>query len=76
MWILCAPHTMAAVSEKTGSAGSIEGEMNYRAVENCYYLSGSGAAVSGENTEVTLTYGGESQTYTVSSVNGVSFSDR
>ena len=54
--------------EVSVSAGSIEGDMNYRAVENCYYLSGSGAAVSGENTEVTLTYGGESQTYTVSSV--------
>lgn len=50
------------------SCGTIEGEMNYRAVDNCYYLSGSGGAVSGESATVTLTYGGNSQSYTATNV--------
>lgn len=55
------------------SAGKIEGEMSYRAVENLYYLSVSGGDISGESVDVTLTCGGESKTYSAVSVlyNGV-----
>ena len=49
-------------------ASSIEGEMNYRADENCYYFSTSGGDISGESVEVTLTCGGESTTYSAVSV--------
>ena len=45
-----------------------EGEMNYRAVENCYYLRLPDGKISGESAEVTLTYGGESHTYSAVSV--------
>ncbi len=45
-----------------------EGEMNYRAVENCYYLRLPDGKISGESAEVTLTYGGESRTYSAVSV--------
>ena len=54
--------------EVSVSAGSIEGEMNYRAVENCYYLRLPDGKISGESAEVTLTYGGESHTYSAVSV--------
>lgn len=50
------------------SVCSAEGEMNYRAVENCYYLSLSKAEISGESVDVTLTFGGESNTYSAVSV--------
>lgn len=50
------------------SVGGINGEMNYRAVENDYYLSVSDASLKGENAEVTLTYGEESKTYSAMSV--------
>ena len=43
-------------------AGNIEGEMNYRAVENCYYLSSSGGEIPNSNVEVNLSYGGNNQT--------------
>lgn len=49
--------------EVTVSAGNANGDMNYRAVENCYYLSSSDAGISGESVEITLTLGGESNTY-------------
>lgn len=50
------------------SVCNIEGEMNYRAVENCYYLSLSDGKIEGDSAEVTLTYGGESKSYTAVSV--------
>ncbi len=50
------------------SAGSLHGEMNYRAVENCYYLSSSDSAITGDSVEVTLSYGEDSQTYSAGSV--------
>ena len=46
----------------------IEGEMNYKAVENCYYLSQSDGNISGDSVVVTLTYNGESREYTAVSV--------
>ena len=49
-------------------AGNIEGEMNYRAVENCYYLSSSGGEIPNSNVEVNLSYGGNNQTFTAISV--------
>lgn len=54
--------------EVSVSAGGAEGEMNYRAVENCYYLSLSDGNIKGESVDVTLSYGGESKTYTAVSV--------
>ena len=54
-------------SEVGVSVGSINGEMNYKAVENCYYVS-AGATLSGESVAVTLTYNGESKEYTALSV--------
>ena len=50
------------------SVCGVEGEMNYRAVENCYYLSTSGGNISGESIDVALTYGDESTTYSAVSV--------
>ena len=50
------------------SVGSIQGEMNYRAVENDYYLSVTGGGIEGESAEVTLSYGGESKSYSAVSV--------
>ena len=50
------------------SVCTIEGEMNYRAVENCYYLSTSGGNIKGESVDVTLTCGGESKSYSAVSV--------
>ena len=50
------------------SVGNAEGEMSYRAVENEYYLSLSDGGISGDSVEVTLTFGGESSTYTATSV--------
>ena len=49
------------------SVGGIEGQMNYKAVENCYYLS-SGATITGDKATVTLTYNGESKEYSAVSV--------
>ena len=49
------------------SVADINGQMNYKAVENCYYLSQS-SVVSGDSVKVTLTYGGESKEYTAVSV--------
>ena len=49
-------------------AGNIEGEMNYRAVENCYYLSQSDGNIAGDSVLVTLTFNGESKEFTVISV--------
>ena len=49
------------------SVSDIKGQMNYKAVENCYYLSQS-SIVSGDSVSVTLTYGGESKQYTAVSV--------
>ena len=40
------------------SVGAISGQMNYRAVENDYYLSVSDGSIQGESAEVTLTCDG------------------
>ena len=50
------------------SVCGIEGQMNYKAVENCYYLSQSGGNIEGDKATVTLTYGGESKEYSALSV--------
>lgn len=50
------------------SVGNVGGEMNYRSVENLYYISSSEGKFEGGNAEVTLSYGGESKTYTAQSV--------
>lgn len=50
------------------SVADISGQMNYKAVENCYYLSTSGGNISGDSIVVTLTYNGESAEYTALSV--------
>ena len=50
------------------SVWNIEGEMSYSAVDNCYYLSCAGGGISGNNAEVTLTYGGKSETFSAVSV--------
>lgn len=50
------------------SVGGVDGEMNYRAVENCYYLSFPTCNISGENAEVSLTYGETSATFTAVNV--------
>ena len=55
-------------NEVSVSVCGAEGEMNYRAVENCYYLSLSGGYIKGESADVTLTYDGESTTYSAVSV--------
>ena len=49
------------------SVADISGQMNYKAVENCYYLS-SGGNIAGEKVIVTLTFGGESKEYSAVSV--------
>lgn len=48
--------------------GNVEGEMNYRAVENCYFLSFSDEKFDGETVSVTLTYDGKSTDYNAASV--------
>lgn len=48
--------------------GSVEGEMNYKAVENCYFLSFSDEKFEGEIVPVTLTYDNKSTDYTAASV--------
>ncbi len=55
------------------SVCEIEAEMSFRAVDNCYYMSCTGGGISGEKADVTLTYGGKSETYCAASVlyNGV-----
>lgn len=50
------------------SVADVNGEMNYKAVENCYYLSLSGGNISGESVNVNLTYGGKTEEYTAVSV--------
>lgn len=50
------------------SVGAISGQMNYRAVENDYYLSVSDGSIQGESAEVTLTRGGESKAYSAMNV--------
>ena len=50
------------------SVSGLEGQMNYKAVENCYYLSSSSSSISGDSTQVTLTVGEESKTYSAVSV--------
>lgn len=50
------------------SVADISGQMNYKAVENCYYLSLSGGNISGDSVVVTLSYNGESAEYTAVSV--------
>ena len=49
------------------SVCQIEGQMNYRAVENCYYLSSSDN-ISGDKVAVKLTFGDESKEYNAVSV--------
>lgn len=44
------------------------GEMNYQAVDNCYYLSFSGKAFSSESVAVTLVKDGESKEYSALTV--------
>lgn len=46
----------------------VEGEMNYKAVESCYYLSFSDGNFDGESVPVTLTYDGKSTDYNAASV--------
>lgn len=50
------------------SAGNINGEMSFRAVDNCYYLSAADGGIKGESAQITLTYGDKSETYTAQSV--------
>ena len=50
------------------SVADISGQMNYKAVENCYYLSQSSGNISGDTVAVTLTLGGESKEYSAVSV--------
>ena len=50
------------------SVADINGQMNYKSVENCYYLSLSGGNISGESVSVTLTCDGESAEYSAVSV--------
>ena len=57
----------ANYDEVNVTAADIQGQMNYRAVENCYYLS-SGGNITGEKLTITLTFGGESKEYSLSSV--------
>ena len=49
------------------SVADIEGQMNYKSVENCYYLQANGN-ISGDTAKVTLTYGNESREYSAVSV--------
>ncbi len=48
--------------------GGIDGEMNYKAADNLYYLSSSGCNVSGDSTAVTLKYGETSAEFTAMNV--------
>lgn len=48
--------------------GSVEGQMNYKAVENCYHLSFSDEKFESESVPVTLTYDGKSTDYTAATV--------
>ncbi len=50
------------------SVESVEGEMNYRSVENCFYLSFTAAAFGKASVDVTLTYDGKSETFSALSV--------
>lgn len=50
------------------SVGGINGEMSYRAVENCYYISAADGGFDGESASVTLVRDDESATYTAQSV--------
>ena len=50
------------------SVGGINGEMSYRAVENCYYISAADGGFDGESASVTLVCDNESATYTAQSV--------
>ena len=50
------------------SVAEISGQMNYKSVENCYYLSQSGGNITGDSVTVTLTCGGESKQYSAVSV--------
>lgn len=50
------------------SVSDIRGQMNYKSVENCYYLSTSGGNISGDKVSVTLTYDGKSTEYSAVSV--------
>ncbi len=50
------------------SVGGINGEMSYRAVENCYYISAEDGGFDGESASVTLVRDDESATYTAQSV--------
>ena len=50
------------------SVCGVSGQMNYKAVENCYYLSQSGGNIAGEKVDVSLTFGGESKQYPAVSV--------
>ena len=59
------PKTFDCVEVSVEGCG---GEMNYQSVENRYYLSFSAAAFQGDSVDVTLSYGGESKTYSALSV--------
>ena len=50
------------------SVADIQGQMNYKSVENCYYLSQSSGSITGDRAAVTLTLGGESKEYFAVSV--------
>ena len=50
------------------SVCAVEGQMNYKAVENCYYLSQSGGNIEGDKVTVTLTYNNQSKEYSALSV--------
>ncbi len=54
--------------ELNASVEGLGGEMNYRAVENCYYLSFSAQAFNKTAVDITLDYDGESKTYSALSV--------
>ena len=49
------------------SVCNIQGQMNYKAVKNCYYLS-SGVNIEGDKVSAILTFGGESKEYSLVSV--------
>lgn len=59
------PKTYSTV---TVSAGDYSGEMNYLAVEGCYYLSFSGDDFKSDNVNIKLTYGENTREYTAMSV--------
>ena len=62
---VCLPKNYDEVSI---SVCDMQGQMNYKAVENCYYLSQSGGNIEGDKVTVTLTYNGESKEYSALSV--------